>query len=407
MLMALFAMEESLRSGHEERILVVDDERVILELTSMILKSRGYQVVTVSNGADALALAEQEAYELVLLDYMMPGMDGMMVLQRLRELCPDTAVIMFTGKGNEEIAVDLMKAGASDYLLKPFNHQNFLERIENVLRLRRVEAHNRQLQSERELLLREIEGWNRELERRVEQKGYELERAHAEILQAEKLAALGHLSAGMAHEIRNPLNAIGLFSQLLKLGMEHDAQKSDYLSRIDAEVARIDGILLRLLATSKRPSLEPRPVRLTAIVEEVLKQFLPLCRSQGVALETHLTAQGAVVLGDASELEQVFTNLLANALYEMPHGGRLQVRVDHSPELNEVCALVADTGKGISREHLPRLFDPFFTTKPRGTGFGLAVVQRVVTAHGGRIDVSSEPGAGATFQLVLPAAKSN
>lgn len=385
-----------------ERLLVVDDERVILDLTTMILNSRGYEVLTASGGLEALDKVRSLAPELVLLDYMMPGMDGMTTLQQIRREFPDTYVIMFTGKGNEEIAVELMKAGASDYLLKPFNHHNLLERIDNVLRLRRIELHNRQLQQEREQLLRVIEEWNRELERRVEQKSVELERAHAEIVQAEKLAALGHLSAGMAHEIRNPLNAIGLFSQLLQTGLAHDTEKSGYLDRISAEVERIDNILVKLLSVSKRPRVELRPVPVNAAVDAALDQFLPLLQNQGVVVEKHFPAQPATVLADAGEIEQVFTNLFVNALHEMREGGRLLIRVERDETARLVKITVADSGPGIPKENLGRIFDPFFTTKTRGTGFGLSVVLRVVHSYGGRIIVSSEPGEGAVFQIDFP-----
>lgn len=385
-----------------ERILVVDDERVILELAGMILKGRGYRVETALNGPDALELTEREAFDLVLLDYMMPGMDGMMVLQHLRELHPEMTVIMFTGKGNEEIAVDLMKAGATDYLLKPFNHHDFLDRIENALRISRIEACNRQLEHERLRLLQEIEDWNRELECRVEQKSRELEQAHAEIVQAEKLALLGHLSAGMAHEIRNPLNAISLYSQLIQNTLENDSERCGYLRRIDQEVNRIDGILVRLLATSKKSAIQKQSVRIDAMVESVLHQFLARCDAQRVTVEKSFLAGGIELFADPVELEQVFTNLFSNALHAMPEGGHLRIQVGPSPEVNAVLIEVADSGKGIAREHLSRIFDPFFTTKPRGTGFGLSVVQRVVSAHGGRVDVVSEPGAGATFFLTFP-----
>lgn len=385
-----------------ERVLVVDDERVILDLTTMILNSRGYEVLTASGGLEALDKVSSLAPELVLLDYMMPGMDGMTTLQQIRRDFPDTYVIMFTGKGNEEIAVELMKSGASDYLLKPFNHHNLLERIDNVLRLRRIELHNRQLQQEREQLLRVIEEWNCELERRVAQKGVELERAHAEIVQAEKLAALGHLSAGMAHEIRNPLNAIGLFSQLLQAGLAHDAEKSGYLDRIRAEVERIDNILVKLLSVSKRPRVELHPVPVCTAVDAALDQFLPLLQNQGVVVEKHFPAQPAAVLADAGEIEQIFTNLFINALHEMKEGGRLLVRVELDEAARLVKITVADSGPGIPRANLGRIFDPFFTTKTRGTGFGLSVVLRVVHSYGGRISVSSEPGEGAVFQIEFP-----
>jgi hypothetical protein len=198
------------------RILVVDDEAIILQLARMVLTSRGFEVLTAQSGQECLKIVSRQSPALVLLDYMMPVMDGMTTLRYLRQHHPDTYVIMLTGKGSEQIAVEVMKAGAADYILKPFKNQDLVERIENVLRIRRIEIHNRELRQERERLLNEIESWNLELERRVAEKTRELELAHAEILQAEKLAALGHVSAGMAHEIRNPLNAIGLFAQILK-----------------------------------------------------------------------------------------------------------------------------------------------------------------------------------------------
>ena len=118
-----------------DRILVVDDEKIILELTSMILKSKGFDVFTAGGGEEGLQLVEEHRPSVVLLDYMMPVMDGMTVLKKIRKSFPDTYVIMFTGKGSEEIAVELMKAGASDYVLKPFNNQDLVERIENVLKI--------------------------------------------------------------------------------------------------------------------------------------------------------------------------------------------------------------------------------------------------------------------------------
>jgi len=382
-----------------ELILVVDDEKIILELTSMILKGKGYQVATAECGEDGVRIAAEKEPALILLDFMMPGMDGMTALRQIREACPDTSVIMFTGKGSEEIAVELMKAGASDYILKPFNNQDLVERIENVLRIRTIELHNRELQRERERLRREIEEWNRELERRVEEKSRELERAHVEIVQGEKLAALGHLTAGMAHEIRNPLNAISLFGQILQSGMD-DPEKASYADKILREVDRIDGILVQLLATCKRPRFELQLVSVPEIIDRALEGFVDQAAAQGVEVVREFGGEPPQILADASEIEQIFTNLFINSLYEMAEGGRLGIRLCHDEKTLSVS--VSDTGSGISEENLGQVFDPFFTTKAKGTGFGLSVVLRIVKTYRGRISVESSEGKGTTFHIQLP-----
>lgn len=385
-----------------DRLVVVDDEKIILELTSMILRSKGYEVFSAENGEAGMALIEQIRPAAVLLDYMMPAMDGLTALRKIREAYPDTYVIMFTGKGNEEIAVELMKAGASDYILKPFNNQDLVDRVENVLRIRSIELHNRELRQERERLLREIEEWNLELERRVEEKSRDLERAHAEILQGEKLAALGHLSAGMAHEIRNPLNAIGLFLQLLKGGLAGNDELLAFADKALKEVDRIDNILVKLLDTSKRPRYELHMVSLVEIIDRILETFAEQMRVNGVVLDKEFLTEPPHILADAVEMEQIFNNIIANALYEMQQGGRLGIRLSHDGQM--IYVDVSDTGKGIAKENLNQIFDPFFTTKAKGTGFGLSVVLRIIKTYGGRISVDSTPGQGTIFHIQLPLA---
>src|SRR6266568_140863 len=255
-------------------VLIIDDEKVFLDLTSIILRNRGYQVTIASDAVSGLALIPQIKPQLVLLDYMMPVMDGLTALKEIKSRYPDTYVIMFTGKGSEEIAVELMKAGASDYILKPFNNQDMVERIESVLKLRAVELQNRALLSERERLLLEIEAWNMELEKRAQEKTEALQRAQAEIVQSEKLATLGYLAAGMAHEIRNPLNSISLFVQLIKSGPD-DQEKQEYIEKILKEVDRIDGILRKLLDAAKRPKFVIREVFIDQVIDNTLEVFKP------------------------------------------------------------------------------------------------------------------------------------
>ncbi len=382
-----------------ERVLVVDDEKIILELTSMILKSKGYEVLTASSGEDGLKMVEQNAPSVVLLDYMMPVMDGMTVLREIRRNYPDTYVIMFTGKGSEEIAVELMKAGASDYILKPFNNQDLVDRIDNVLKIRRIEITNKELRKEREKLLREIEEWNLELERRVDQKSGELERAQAEIIQAEKLATLGHLSAGMAHEIRNPLNSISLFAQILKPVLESDPEKVSYIDKILKEVDRIDDILIKLLAASKRPRFELQQVSVADMIEKSLGGFGAQIETQNIEVNKSLNP-APTILADPTEIEQIFNNLFANSIYEMPKGGLLNIRLDRNDD--HVNISITDTGPGIPSENRNKIFDPFFTTKKKGTGFGLSVVLRIVKNYNGHISVDTHEGKGTTFHIQLP-----
>lgn len=380
-------------------LLVIDDERVILDLTSIILRNRGYQVLTASDAATGLAMVEESRPQLVLLDYMMPGMDGLTLLRQIRSTYPDTYVIMFTGKGSEEIAVELMKAGASDYILKPFNNQNLADRIEGVLRVREVELHNRELLAERERLMAEIEHWNRDLEARVQEKSEALQRAQVEIVQSEKLATLGYLAAGMAHEIRNPLNSISLFVQLIRSGLEEHEQQ-EYIEKILNEVDRIDGILRKLLDAARRPKFEISDVQIDRLVDQVLEMFRPQIDLQGIRVVREFRTIPDALKADPSEIEQIFTNLFLNAIHEMPADGTLTVQLDC--DAHDVIIRVGDTGKGIPKKHLPNIFDPFFTTKSKGTGMGLSVVLRIVKNYKGKIEVEHSGAHGTTFCIRLP-----
>jgi signal transduction histidine kinase len=306
---------------------------------------------------------------------------------------------MFTGKGSEEIAVELMKNGASDYLRKPFNNRDLVERIENVLRIRTIEIRNRELTIEREQLLHEIRAWNQELEDRIRKESEALTKAHAEIVQTQKLAALGYLAAGMAHEIRNPLNSIALFTQLLRDGFS-DPEKLDYIDKILKEVDRVDGTLRKLLDTASRPAFELTDVNLERVIRNILDDFNPQITAQGIKTRFTFPDNMPELKADPAELAQIFTNLFLNAIHEMPDGGELAVELLR--EKGDAVILVSDSGKGIPNENLPNIFDPFFTTKNRGTGMGLSLVLRIVKNYGGKIEVARTDESGTTFLVRLP-----
>lgn len=380
-------------------ILIVDDEKVNLDLISVLLNNRGFKTLTASGALEALALIESENPDLAIIDYMMPEMDGFAALKEVKRRFPDTYVIMFTGKGSEEIAVELMKAGASDYILKPFVNKDLLERVQKVLQIRNVELKNRELLREREQLLREIETWNRELEQRVREKTEELKKAQAEIIQSEKLSTLGFFSAGMAHEIRNPLNSIALFVQLIRSGLE-EPEKIEYTEKIMKEISRIDGILRKLLDAVKRPKFEIKKVHINEVIENTLDFFRSRIEMHKVKVERDYRRIPPAIQADPLEVEQIFSNLFVNSIDEMHDGGILKVFMDHSD--SHIHVHISDTGKGIPQENLNKIFDPFFTTKKIGTGLGLSVVLRIVKTYNGKIEARNTGGKGALFCISLP-----
>jgi len=386
-----------------EKIVVIDDERAVLELCQIILGSKGYEVRTASSGREGLQVIEEFRPALVLLDYMMPGMDGMEVLREVKNTYDDVYVVMFTGKGNESVAVEVMKAGASDYILKPFNNKDLFDRIENVLHIRHIEMVNRRLKQEREELQQEIQLWNRELEFRVRQKTRELEQANREVIQAEKLVTVGHLAAGMAHEIRNPLNSIALTAQLLQSECDEKTDETalKYAQSILFEVERIDTILRKLLSASKqKPQGQTREVCLRSCVDSALELFREQLKHQKIKLDLNLHPAPVYIAAREEEVEQIFTNLIGNALHAMPDSGTLSI--DLKVESDKAMVHVGDTGCGIPDHNLVKIFDPFYTTKSNGTGFGLSVVLRVVKSCNGNIWVESEPGNGADFYMEFP-----
>lgn len=384
----------------KETILIVDDEKLNLDLTSVLFRNRGFRVLTAPNAPDAIDLVGREQPEIVLLDYMMPGMDGFAALTEIRQRFPDTYVIMLTGRGNERIAVELMKAGASDYILKPFLNLDLLERVERVLKVRDMELRNRELMRERNRLLSEIESWNRELEQRVEEKSLELQKVQDEIILTEKMSTVGYLSAGMAHEIRNPLNSIALYAQLLR-GEPEEPDRLECLEKIEQEVRRIDGILRKLMDAVKRPRFHIREVSVDSAIDSAIEMFRSRIEMHGIRVERDFRSIPPPLQADQTEIEQIFTNLIVNSIEEMPNGGVLGVVLDRDG--HDVIVRISDTGRGIPPENISKIFDPFFTTKSSGTGLGLYVVLRIVKTYNGRIDVTSEDGKGTTFSVFLKA----
>ncbi len=227
------------------------------------------------------------------------------------------------------------------------------------------------------------------------------ERSWSQLVQSEKLAATGRLAASLAHEINNPLQAIHNSLQLLlSFSLDTDEQR-EYLQMADEEIARLIGMVSRILDFARRPQQELRPTNVNDVIEKVLNLAGKYLQHRRIVLRRDLSPDLPVALAVPGELGQVFLNLVLNAVDTMPDGGTLHVASRLAAD-GRLTMTFSDTGQGISPEHLPHVFEPFFSTKEQGTGLGLFVSHNIVQRHGGEITMQSKVGTGTTFTVWLP-----
>ncbi len=233
-----------------------------------------------------------------------------------------------------------------------------------------------------------------------------------ELRQRDRLATVGTLAAGVAHEVRNPLSALELNLRLLRDEIaELSPPRPDlagYCEILSAEAKRLNHITSGFLQLARVEPLAKSLVRVREPIERVVRLLQTEAEKKGIVFHLDLTPDGAFVMGDAAKLEQVFLNILINAMQAMPSGGvvRISSAVLHNDHEAQVNLRFTDEGVGIAAENLPRLFDPYFTTRSDGTGLGLAITERIVTDHGGQISVESTVGKGSTVTVSLPLAAS-
>ncbi|MDV2495056.1 MAG: GAF domain-containing protein [bacterium] len=233
----------------------------------------------------------------------------------------------------------------------------------------------------------------------------ELGAVQSRLIETERMATLGEVTAGLAHEIRNPLATIGGFARRLHRKLEDDFPYKNYASIVIREVDRLEALLGDVLAYSKQvpPSLES--CRIDTLVRDMIDIYREDFQDKKIVLEVQLSADPPTIEADSQQLKQVFINLFANAMQAMPNGGTLTVQTEPWPKDDGegVVITVSDTGGGVPREVVENIFNPFFTTKEEGTGLGLALSKRVIEGHGGTIEVVNREGEGVTFILRLPA----
>lgn len=412
------------------KILIIDDEQDVREVMALSLEDAGYQTICVPDGAAGLKALTRHSPQILITDIKMPGMSGLEVLEKAKQIRPETQVVITTGFADIKKAVTALQHDASDFITKPVDDATL------HMALKRAMQRYRDRQ--------ELADYTRLLEQTVLNQ--------EKILHQEKMMSLGRLAASMVHEINNPLsgilNYIRLMIRLADQPDWDDAKKkrfSSYLAIIEKETRRCSDLVSGLLQFSRKSQLASVPVDICELIDYSLLLCSHKLELSNIHLEKSCAADTPRVLGDFNQLQQCLINLIFNAIdaldvldamdtgggvADMPGPaagntaadaenvsgsrpgsetsvrtfGRIQVEGYFDPAEELVHIRVADNGKGISSTDLPYIFEPFFTTKKdgHGVGLGLSTVYGIIEHHKGTITVESEPGQGTCFTIKLP-----
>jgi signal transduction histidine kinase len=374
-------------------ILIVDDNIMNQKVLAAMLKEQGYRAHLANSGDMALTVIRKAPPDLILLDIVMPDIDGLEVCEQLKadEQTRDIPVIFISGQEDIDTKITAFAVGGVDYITKPFQVQEVLTRVETHLALR---AMQKQLE-EKNIQLKQ---YSEQLEEMVTERTQKLQHTQEQLVRQEKLAGLGQLAGSVAHELRNPLNVLSNAIYFLHTTLTDANEKTqEYLDIISTEIRKSNRITTDLLNFSRARPPERENVEISTLVTRVMAEQLP---PEEIELATVLAPDLPSVFIDPEQIEQVLNHLITNAYQSMPDGGKLTVSAELGA--NSVAASVADTGCGISPNNMDKLFEPLFTTKAKGIGLGLAVSKSLVESNEGTIEVTSEENKGSIFTIRLP-----
>ncbi|MBN1177705.1 MAG: hybrid sensor histidine kinase/response regulator [Anaerolineae bacterium] len=371
-----------------ERILVVDDQLGIRAACKRVLEPAGYVVEAAETGRAGLEQVQQQHFDLVLLDVVMPDVRGIDLLEPIHAQDPDTVCIIITGYATIELAVQAIKAGAYDFLAKPFSADVLLMAVQKGLERRRLSLEAQRLQA-------------------IEREAAELARAGEALERMDRFKTAFTLT--VAHELRAPLTAIQSFLVALQEGYFAPEQREEVLQRA---VARIEGLLelvddlLKIAAArGEMEVLHREPLCLADVLETLLPLFRVQAEEKGLSFSAAIRCRPQVT-ANSDQMVQLWSNLISNAIKYTSAGGSVRVMLDECD--GWAVGAVEDTGIGIALEEQGKVFEEFHRTAearqvaPHGTGLGLALVRHIVEGHGGTIALASAPHEGSCFTFHLP-----
>ena len=426
-------MDAELADLSSSSILVVDDESAFLDSVARMLRMEGVaDFTTIDDPTKVPDLLMDRTFDLALLDITMPGMNGLELLEIIRERSPCTECIMITAHESVPLVIKALEVGAYDYLVKPITPDQLQLALRRALehgQLLKVRARQLELELEiqaaaeatKERLLLEARA-REEVLHRLERAHLKLQNTQGQLVQSEKMAALGQLVAGIAHEINTPLGAVCSTSETLRRALDKlgQALEQDYPGARQENVRlgralrameeasqvitlgseRMTDIVTRLRAFARLDEAELKPM----VIQEGIEVALSLLNHQlpdEITITRDFTELPQVIC-NPRQLNQVFYNLLLNAMQAISGAGKIQIATAAGD--GQVQVVIRDDGAGIPTQELPRIFDPGFTTRGVGVGagLGLATCYSIINAHGGQITISSKEEEGTEVTVALP-----
>jgi signal transduction histidine kinase len=376
-------------------VLLVDDEPSIRLTMGEFLKRAGYSVFSAAD-YDSAVTFKAEDLDVAVIDINLPGKNGVQLLQQISSAEVYVPVIMITGEPNLSVLPEIVRAGAYDFVAKPITKDVLLNVVGRA-------AEKKRLTDEKRRLEEEIKRYAEELEMRVAERTAELVETHQRLVTQERIAALGRAAAQVAHEVKNPLAGLLLYSLHLKSKAKNFSESEiNLVDKIVDTINHLNSRVEQILGFARPVSLTVRSENLNQIINDILDLLRPQLTANKVEVRLSL-GQPFFVSIDESSMRGALMNLMLNAIEAMPQGGTLSVAAEQVDEM--IRLEIADTGQGMSEEEAKKILEPFYTTKPQGLGLGMPYAKRIIDQHGGKISLSSRPGEGTTISVTLPAGR--